>query len=424
MLLSLLLCVQVTFAQGTITGNITDDEGIPLPGATILVVGKNMGTTSDFDGNFSIQANQGDVLSFSFVGYQTATREVQNQDQIFIRLVADNELDEVVLTALGIEKKKDDDLSGTSVVEVDQLQRSGETGVLQGLSGKASGVQITRNSGDPGSGAYIQIRGQNTINGDNSPLIILDGAPISNANIGGNTAGVVQQSRLNDINQEDIESVSVIKGAAAAALYGTGAANGVLVINTKRGTKEAKGWSFNVKTSLSVDRINREWAKQDTWGQGYDGIWYGEPGIGYFVENTGFSFGDEIAFRSGGNDTYDLSGGYFETPDGRQIGPIVDKNSKATYNQENRDALFGDGYTWETNASFSYNSENSSTFISISNLDQDGILKGASDYVRNTLKLNNDTNLTDKLKVKLSSTYSTSESNRVQTGSNLNGLYL
>ena len=424
MLLSLLLCAQVTFAQGTITGNITDDEGIPLPGATILVVGKNMGTTSDFDGNFSIQANQGDVLSFRFVGYQTATREVQNQDQIFIRLVADNELDEVVLTALGIEKKKDDDLSGTSVVEVDQLQRSGETGVLQGLSGKASGVQITRNSGDPGSGAYIQIRGQNTINGDNSPLIILDGAPISNANIGGNTAGVVQQSRLNDINPEDIESVSVIKGAAAAALYGTGAANGVLVINTKRGTKEAKGWSFNVKTSLSVDRINREWAKQDTWGQGFDGIWYGEPGIGYFVENTGFSFGDEIALRSGGNDTYDLSGGYFETPDGRQIGPIVDKNSKATYNQENRDALFGDGYTWETNASFSYNSENSSTFISISNLDQDGILKGASDYVRNTLKLNNDTNLTDKLKVKLSSTYSTSESNRVQTGSNLNGLYL
>jgi TonB-linked SusC/RagA family outer membrane protein len=423
-LMSLLLCVQITFAQGTISGNITDDEGVPLPGATVLVVGTNVGTTSDFDGNFSIQANQGDVLSFSFVGYQTLNQEVTNQDQISISLVASNELDEVVLTALGIEKKKDDDLSGTSVVEVDQLQRSGETGVLQGLSGKASGVQITRNSGDPGSGAYIQIRGQNTINGDNSPLIVLDGAPISNANIGGNTAGVVQQSRLNDINPEDIESVSVIKGAAAAALYGTGAANGVLVINTKRGSKESKGWSFNVKTSLSVDRVNREWDKQDTWGQGYDGIWYGEPGIGYFVENTGFSFGDEIALRPGGNDTYDLTGGYFETPDGRQIGPIVDKNSKNTYNQENRDAIFGDGYTWETNASFSFKGDRSSTFISISNLDQDGILKGASDYVRNTLKLNNDTDLTDKLKVKLSSTYSNSESNRVQTGSNLNGLYL
>lgn len=424
LILSLLLFANLVFSQESISGNITDDEGVPLPGATVLILGTTNGTTSDFDGNFTIQANIGDVLSFSYVGYETFNQEIQNQDQLSISLIAANELEEVVLTALGIEKKKDDDLSGTSVVEVDQLQRSGETGVLQGLSGKASGVQITRNSGDPGSGAYIQIRGQNTINGDNSPLIVLDGAPISNANIGGNTAGVVQQSRLNDINPEDIESVSVIKGAAAAALYGTGAANGVLVINTKRGSKESKGWSFNLKTSLSVDRVNREWEKQDTWGQGADGIWYDEPGIGYYVENYPFSFGDEIALRPGGNDNYDLSSTYFETPDGRQIGTILDKNSRSTYNQENRDAVFGNGYTWETNASFSFKSDKSSTYISISNLDQDGILKGASDYVRNTLKLNNDTNLTDKLKVKLSSTYSNSESNRVQTGSNLNGLYL
>ena len=423
-LMSFLLCIQVAVAQGSISGNITDDEGVPLPGATVLVAGSNEGTTSDFDGNFSIRANTGAVLDFSYVGYKTVSVQVENQDQITVVLIADNELEEVVLTALGIEKKKDDDLSGTSVVEVDQLQRSGETGVLQGLSGKASGVQITRNSGDPGSGAYIQIRGQNTINGNNSPLIVLDGAPISNDNIGGSTGGVVQQSRLNDINPEDIESVSVIKGAAAAALYGTGAANGVLVINTKRGSKEAKGWSFNVKTSLSVDRINREWDKQDTWGQGYDGIWYDEPGIGYFVENTGFSFGDEIALRSGGADVYDTSGGYFETQSGRQIGAIDEKNSQKTYNQENRDAVFGDGYTWETNASFSYNSEGSSTYVSISNLDQQGIIQGASDYTRNTLKLNNDTQLTDKLKVKVSSTYTSIDSNRIQTGSNLNGLYL
>ena len=165
-LMSFLLCIQVAVAQGSISGNITDDEGVPLPGATILVAGSNEGTTSDFDGNFSIRANTGDVLDFSYVGYKTVSVQVENQDQITVVLIADNELEEVVLTALGIEKKKDDDLSGTSVVEVDQLQRSGETGVLQGLSGKASGVQITRNSGDPGSGAYIQIRGQNTINGN------------------------------------------------------------------------------------------------------------------------------------------------------------------------------------------------------------------------------------------------------------------
>ena len=175
--MSLFLIAQFAFSQGSISGNITDDQGVPLPGATILIVGTNNGTTTDFDGNFTIQADVGDVLSFSYVGYETFNQEILNQDKLLISLIAANELEEVVLTALGIEKKKDDDLSGTSVVEVDQLQRSGETGVLQGLSGKASGVQITRNSGDPGSGAYIQIRGQNTINGDNSPLIVLDGAP-------------------------------------------------------------------------------------------------------------------------------------------------------------------------------------------------------------------------------------------------------
>ena len=142
LILSLLLFANLVFSQESISGNITDDEGVPLPGATVLILGTTNGTTSDFDGNFTIQANIGDVLSFSYVGYETYNQEIQNQDQLSISLIAANELEEVVLTALGIEKKKDDDLSGTSVVEVDQLQRSGETGVLQGLSGKASGVQI------------------------------------------------------------------------------------------------------------------------------------------------------------------------------------------------------------------------------------------------------------------------------------------
>ena len=278
-------------------------------------------------------------------------------DTINISLESGTELEEVVLTALGLEKKKDDDLTSTTKIEVDGVQRSGESGVLQGMSGKTSGVNITRNSGDPGSGAYIQIRGQNTIFGDISPLIILDGAIISNDNIGGNTAGVVQQSRLNDINPDDIESISVIKGAAAAAIYGTGAANGVLVINTKRGSESPKGWSVNAKTSLSVETINAEWKKQGSWGQGFPGQWVGEePGTGVFVENTGFSYGDQMSLRSGGADVYDFSGGWFETQDGTRIGSIAQKNNNTNYNQINRDAVFGNGYTYDNSVSFSYNS--------------------------------------------------------------------
>lgn len=291
----------------TITGQVLDENGSPLPGATIIEQGTTNGVTSDFDGNFNIDTTEGAMLEISFVGYETSLVTVGNDNNLVISLTLGNELDEVVLTALGLEKKKDDDLTGTSVVEVDQLQRSGESGVLQGLSGKAAGVQITRNSGDPGSGAYIQIRGQNTINGANSPLIVLDGIPISNDNIGASSAGVVQQSRLNDLNPEDIASVSVIKGAAAAALYGTGAANGVIVINTKRGTNATKGWSFDVKQSVSVDYVNREWTKQDSFGQGLNEA---------YRENFALSYGDRISDRSGGADTYDFSGGYFETPGG------------------------------------------------------------------------------------------------------------
>jgi len=422
------------WAQKTVTGVVSDDSGLPLPGATVVEQGTSNGVSTDFDGNFSIEVAEGAVLEFSFVGYSTVQQTVGSGDTMNVTLAADNELEEVVLTALGLEKKKDDDLSSTSKVEVDQLQRAGEAGVLQGLSGKTSGVNITRNSGDPGSGAYIQIRGQNTINGDNSPLIVLDGAIISNANIGGGTAGVVQQSRLNDINPEDIAEVSVIKGASAAAIYGTGAANGVLVINTKRGSKDSKGWSVNVKSSIAIDQINMEWDKQGTWGQGYPADWLGgAPGEGVFIANTGFSYGDKMSLRAGGTDAYDFSSRYFVADDGTRYGAIANgsitnnaggKRDKTDYNDHNRNLVFGNGYTYENSVNFSYNDEKSRTYVSFANFDQDGIMKGNSDYKRTSLKLNNTTQATDKLLVKLSSSYTTIESNRVQTGSNLNGLYL
>ena len=237
-------------------------------------------------------------------------------------------LDDVVITALGLEKKKDDDLSSTSIVKVDQLKKSGEAGVLQALSGKTSGVNITRNSGDPGAGAYIQIRGQNTILGDSSPLIVIDGAIVSNNSIGGGTAGVVQQSRLNDINQEDIESISVLKGASAAAVYGTGAANGVIVIKTKRGTRGGKKWKVDYKNTFSFDQINVEWDKQGIFGQGFGGV---DHLTGSGQSNTGFSYGGRIDARTGGADTVDTSGAYFQADDGTLYYPITQKNSRAVF---------------------------------------------------------------------------------------------
>ena len=424
-ILTLLLAfaVQFTFAQDkTISGTVSDVSGLPLPGVNILVKGTTTGTQTDFDGKYSIKAKSGDVLSFTYVGLKSQEVTVGSASTINVTMQEDAAvLDEVVITALGFEKKKDSDLSSTSIVKVDQLQKSGEAGVLQALSGKTSGVNITRNSGDPGSGAYIQIRGQNTILGDSSPLIVIDGAIISNNSIGGGTAGVVQQSRLNDINQEDIESISVLKGASAAAVYGTGAANGVIVIKTKRGAKGSKQWKVEVKSAASFDTVNVEWEKQGVFGQGFNGV---DHLTGSGQSNTGFSFGGKISSRAGGPDTVNTAGAYFVSETGNVIYPITVKNSQEVFNKTNRDAVFKTGITFENNVSLSYGGEKSRTFVSVSNWDQDGIYRGASDYRRTSVRLNNDTDISDKLTFKMSTTYVGIESNRVQTGSNLNGLYL
>ncbi|WP_442265478.1 SusC/RagA family TonB-linked outer membrane protein [Tenacibaculum sp. ZS6-P6] len=421
----LALLVHVSFAQDrTISGIVTDGFD-PLPGVSVLKKGTTTGTETNFDGKYTIKAKTGDVLIFSFVGMKTVEKTVGNSNKMDVTLATDNLLEEIVLTALGTEKKKDNDLSSTSIVKVDQLQKSGEAGVLQGLSGKTSGVNITRNSGDPGAGAYIQIRGQNTILGDSSPLIVLDGAIISNSAVGGGTAGVVQQSRLNDINPEDIESISVLKGASAAAIYGTGAANGVIVIKTKRGSKGGKRWQVNVKSALSIDEVNREWAKQDQYGQGFPNAWLGQPGFtGVDLPTASTSYGAKISTRAGGADSVDTTGQYFVADDGTIYYPITQKNSRQTFNQENRDAVFTNGIVFDNNVSFSYAGDNSRTFVSLSNWDQEGIYRGASDYKRTSIKLNNDTDISDNFTVKLSTTYVDISSNRIQTGSNLNGLYL
>ncbi|THD69917.1 SusC/RagA family TonB-linked outer membrane protein [Robertkochia marina] len=416
--LLLVLVAQISFAQTkTITGTVTDQDALPLPGASVLVKGTSNGTQTDFDGNYSIQASEGQVLVFSYVGQETQEITVGASSTINVQLLQSaQELGEVVLTALGLEKKKDEDLSSSTLVDTEALQKSGETGVIQGLAGKTSGIQITRNSGDPGAGAYIQIRGQNTITGSASPLIVLDGVAISNTSVGSGVGGVVQQSRLNDINPEDIESVTVLKGAAAAAVWGTGAANGVLVIKTKRG-RGAGGsrMSVNVRSSVAFDEINVEWDKQDKFGQGLSGAW---------AEDFALSWGDKIADRPGGADVFDTSGEYFEADSGNLIYPITEKRSREVFNDVNRDQVFQTGVTLDNSVSIGFSGDNSNTLLSLSNLDQEGIIRGQSSYNRKTFRLNHEVNLTEKLTARINTNYSTIKSQRIQQGSNINGLYL
>ncbi|MEL6276705.1 MAG: TonB-dependent receptor plug domain-containing protein, partial [Bacteroidota bacterium] len=372
----------------TIRGNVSDDSGEPLIGASVLVKGTSTGTVSDVDGNFSLTVPEGgEALIISYTGFNSQeVALVPGTTAYDISLSEGVTMSDVVVTAIGIERRRDEDLSSATLIETDVLQRSGETGVIQGLAGKTSGVTITRNTGDPGAGAYIQIRGQNTILGDASPLIILDGVPISNSSVGNSTAGVVQQSRLNDINPDDIESITVLKGASAAAVYGTGAANGVLVIKTKRGRTAGRRFTVNGGITYGIDEVNVEYDKQDAFGQGFPNTFNGSPysDFGYYVNNTSLSWGDRIADRSG-TDVVDQTGGFFT---GDQTGavyyPITDKQNTETFNESNREQVFQTGQMLDVNFGVNFRGENSNTYFSFSHLDQEGVMRGNSDYTRNT----------------------------------------
>ena len=217
--LLLTLCVGLwsfaLMAQITVTGTITDSQGEPMIAVNVLEKGTTSGTSTDAEGKYSISVTGAEsVVMFSFTGYKTEERTVGAQTSINVTITEDDEvLGEVVVSALGFNQNRDQMGSTYSKVDPTQMTRSGETTILNSLSGKASNVQISSPNGDPGAGSTIRIRGANTITGSSNPLIIIDGIPVSNATTygggnnvtGGRTGGVSQQSRLNDINPNDIE---------------------------------------------------------------------------------------------------------------------------------------------------------------------------------------------------------------------------
>ena len=420
-LVCLTLAVGVARAQdNTVRGIITGEGGTPLPGVNVIVEGTSVGTTSSIDGNYQISVPpDAEALIFSYIGYNSVQEQIGNRSVIDVTLAEDvTQLGEVVVSALGFEQNNDELGSTSSVVEADDVVRSGETGVINGLAGKAASVRIARSNGDPGAGSTIQIRGPNTITGSSDPLIIVDGVPISNSTVygggnGGNeSGGVSQQSRLNDINPNDIESIQVLKGASAASLWGSRAANGVIVITTKQG--QAGKPKITYSSSYSIDQINARHPLQNTFGQGRNG--------NYSTSNRE-SWGDKIADRPGGNDEVDQSGEYFEAEDGTLYYPLVNKNSRETFVDSNFDEVFGNGYFFQNDLSISGGTEKSTFFFSLGRLDQEGIIKN-SFYDRTNIRLNNQTYFSDWLNMSARASYTNSNANRIQQSSNVAGLYL
>lgn len=407
------------YGQVVLKGKIKDVNNDPLIGASVVVKGANIGTTTDIDGLFELSVPSGqNAITVSFIGYKSQDIPIDGQTFIELSLEEDRTtLDEVVVTALGFTGKKDRSGSTSSGVSNTAIKSSGEPNLLNSLAGKASGVKIVRANGDPGAGTNIQIRGANTIGGSSQPLVIVDGIPMSNDNLYGSgssrSGGVSQQSRINDINPEDVESVQILKGASAAALWGSRAANGVLMITTKQGKLNQK-MKVSFSSSYSIDEINKKHPLQTTFGQGAGGV---------FSATGANSWGDKIANRSGAADDVNTTGQRFVGENGQIIYPITKKNSQQIFVDDNFNAVFQKGFITDNNLTFTGGGAKTNNYFSLGLLNQEGIIKN-SDYTRATVRFNNQTFMTDKFVLTTKANYVYSNSNRIQQNSNVAGLYL
>ena len=273
-ILTLLLAVvvQLTFAQEkTISGTVSDKSGV-LPGVSVLIEGSTKGVETDFDGKYSIEANSGDVFVFRYLGYETAKITVAASNIINVTLKEGGELlDEIVITAFGI--KRSEKALGYSVQSIkgESMTEARESNITNAISGKIAGVQVTGTSGSVGASSRIVLRGNSSITGNNEPLYVVDGVPISNSSFGGAGAygGVDLPNGAADINPDDIETITVLKGPNAAALYGLRAGNGVIVITTKKGDASKK-FSVSINTNVTMSNPLLLPDYQNSYGQGGD----------------------------------------------------------------------------------------------------------------------------------------------------------
>ena len=428
-------CNSSLFAQEReITGVVSSGDELALMSeVTVAVKNSGLASRTNEKGFYRLRVPAGaSTLVFSAAGMETVEEIIGDRTTVNVQLRTNiQQLSEIVITALGTRAERDKFASSATTVKGASIARSGESSLLTGLSGKTAGVLITRNGGDPGAGAYIQIRGQNTINGNIQPLFVVDGIPVSNANDNLGTAagnGIVQQSRINDINPEDIERVEVLKGASAAALWGTRAANGVIVITTKKGRYTDGKVNISFKSTVSFDRVNKMPGLQTNYGQGSAGL---------YAQGNRNTFGDRIADRTGGDDTYitDPSAagyqGFVTFPDGTRRyaiapgtspNPHGGKNSTEVYDHT-KDA-FQTGHFTDNSLSISGGTDRSVFLLSLGRLDQDGVIKANSDYQRNTARLNASSQFNKWMRASANLSYTNISSSRVQEGDNVDGIML
>ncbi len=391
----LLLVVQGWTQEKTVTGTVTAaEDGAPLIGVSILVKGTAVGTITDLNGRYEIKSTDDATLVFSYTGYQSEEVPVGGQSTIDVQLIAGVQLDGVVVTALGISREKK--ALGYAVQEVqgEDITSTQESNLVNALQGKLAGVQINAGGGAPGAGASIVIRGLNSLNptANNQPLFVVDGIPIGNQTVAGNqlpssgsnAVNSQEQSsftnRAADINPADIESISILKGPSATALYGLRAANGVVLITTKKGKAEGSA-SVNLSTSFGWDEVVTRPELQNTFREGRHGrLRFNSDGSPLRFQ----TFGPKV--YEGKTPTFDPIADFFETgTQARTSVSIQGGNDRATY------------------------------FTSFSRLDHEGVIP-FSEWDRTTVRLGGTIKVAEPLSVSGSVGYTNSGGNKPHEG--------
>ena len=268
----LVLSTGMALAQTTVTGKVVSQEdGEPVIGASVKIAGTKTGTVTDVDGNFILpNASKDAVLEVTYLGMEP--KKVKASAKMKIMLVADSRnLDEVVVTAMGISRSSKALGYSAAVVGGEKISESRTNDVMSSLAGKVAGVQISSTSSDPGASNSVIIRGVSSLSGNNQPLYVVDGVPLNNSSVSSSDAmnsGYDFGNGANAVNPDDVASMTILKGAAATALYGSRAANGVVLITTKSGKKQNKGIGVEYNGGLQLESVLRLPQLQNEFGMG------------------------------------------------------------------------------------------------------------------------------------------------------------
>ncbi|UNZ00288.1 TonB-dependent receptor [Zhouia spongiae] len=398
-----LISVIAMAQEKTVTGMVTDQDGLPLPGASVIVKGTSNGTQTDFDGNYSINVANGSTLVFSYVGLKTTERVVGASSTINVTLEQDSQaLEEVVVVAYGTAKKAT--FTGSaSEVKSPELENIPVATFTDALQGNSSGLQVNSTSGDPGSGSAIRIRGIGSLSADSSPLYVIDGVIVNNGNVSelfdaDSPTSLASSDVLSSLNPADIESVTVLKDAASTSIYGARAANGVVLITTKKGKKGTVRINFDTKYGLSS--LPTDGYKLLNSAQYYRTYYDGYIASGFTSDEAN----QRTVAALSGNNPYNVANPI------NANGQLL-PDARIITDTDWVDQVFGTGEIKEYNLSASGGTEKTSYFTSLGYLDQTGII-GGTDFERISTRINLETQLSDKVKIGTNTSLTYTNQNR------------